>query len=106
MAAYLIANFALTNPAGYKAYIPAVLPTLEAHGAEIVIADYESKPLEGRSGSVTVVIKFQSPEALNAWYQSPEYQKIIHLRTDNSEGIVVATGGFDLERNLRVLETL
>lgn len=106
MAAYLVANFALTNPAGYKSYVAAVLPTLEAHGAEILIADYESKALEGRAGSVTVVIKFQSAEALNAWYQSPEYQKIIHLRTDNSEGIVVAAGEFDLERNLRILKTL
>jgi len=105
MAAYLVANFTLTNPAGYKSYVGAVLPTLEAHGAEIMVADYESKPLEGRPGSVTVVIKFQSPEALTAWYQSPEYQKIIHLRTDNSEGIAVATGEFDLERNLRILET-
>lgn len=106
MAAYLVANFALTNPAGYKAYVAAVLPTLKAHGAKILVADYESRPLEGRAGSVTVVIEFQSPEALNAWYESPEYQRIIHLRTDNSEGgIVVAAGAFDPERNLRILET-
>ena len=104
MAAYLVANFSLTNPVGYKAYVAAVLPTLESHGAEILVADYESKALEGKSGSVTVVIRFESPEALNAWYQSPEYQTIIHLRTDNAEGFVVAAGEFDLERNLRILE--
>lgn len=105
MAAYLVANFTLTNPSGYKAYVGAVLPTLQAHGAEIVVADYESKPLEGRAGAVTVVIKFQSAEALDSWYRSPEYQQIIRLRTDNSEGIAVATGEFDLQRNLRILET-
>ncbi len=104
MAAYLVANFALTNPSGYKSYVAAVLPTLEKHGAEVLVADYESESLEGKSGSVTVVIKFASPEALNGWYQSPEYQRIIHLRTDNSEGIVVAASEFDLERNLRILE--
>ncbi len=105
MASYLVANFKITNPAGYRSYVPAVLPTLEAHGAEILVADYESEALEGEPGSVTVVIKFGSNEALTAWYDSPEYQKIIHLRTDNSEGVVVAAKAFDLARNLRILET-
>ena len=53
-----------------------------------------------------MIIKFESKEALNAWYNSPEYQEIIHLRTDNSEGIAVAVGEFDLEHNLRILEAL
>lgn len=106
MAAYLVANFKLTEPAGYGAYVSAVLPTLEAHDAEILVADYESEVLEGEAGSVTVVIKFVSDEALTAWYESPEYQKIIHLRTDNTEGILVAAKKFDLERNLQVLKTL
>jgi uncharacterized protein (DUF1330 family) len=104
MAAYLVANFRLTNPAGYKSYVSAVLPTLEAHGAEILVADYESEALEGEAGTVTVVIKFASNEALSEWYESPAYQKIIHLRTDNTEGIVVAAKEFDLERNLSILE--
>ena len=104
MAAYLVANFTLTNPSGYKSYVAAVLPTLEKHGAEVLVADYESQSLEGKSGLVTVVIKFASREALSGWYQSPEYRKIIHLRTDNSEGMVVAASEFDLERNLRILE--
>lgn len=104
MAAYLVANFELTNPSGYKSYVAAVLPTLEKHGGEVLVADYESESLEGESGTVTVVIRFASREALNGWYQSPEYRTIIHLRTDNSEGIVVAASEFDLEKNLRILE--
>ena len=35
---------------------------------------------------MTVVLRFESKEAVKAWYESDEYQKIIHLRTDNSEG--------------------
>ena len=73
---------------------------------EVLVAEYESEPLEGKPGSVTVVIKFDSKEALNAWYNSPEYQTVIRLRTDNSEGIVVSAGEFDLEKNLRILEAL
>lgn len=105
MAAYVVANFKLTNPAGYKSYVFAVLPTLEAHGAEILVADYESERLDGDPGSVTIVLRFASHEALKAWYASPEYQEIVHLRTDNTEGVAVAAKEFDLERNLRILET-
>ena len=105
MASYLVANFKLTNPSGYRSYVSAVLPILEAHGAEILVADYESEALEGEPGSVTVVIKFGSSEALTAWYESPEYQKIIHLRTGNTEGVVIAAKEFDLKKNLRILET-
>jgi hypothetical protein len=36
----------------------------------------------------------------------PEYQEIVYLRTENSEGIVVAASEFDLEKNLRILENL
>ena len=106
MSAYFILNYEITNPAGYKSYVPAVIPILEAHGAEVLVADYESETLEGKPGSVTVVVKFESKEALNAWYNSPEYQEIIHLRTGNSEGIGVAAGEFNLEHNLRILEAL
>lgn len=106
MSAYLIANFELTNPAGYKSYVAAVLPTLEAHGAEILVADYESEALEGEPGSVMVVIRFRSKEALTEWYESPAYREIIHLRTDNTEGVAVAAREFDLERSLAILGTL
>ena len=106
MAAYLVANFKIINPTEYKSYVAAVVPLLQASGAEILVADYETEALEGKPGSVTVVIRFASKESLNTWYHSPEYQQIKHLRTDNSEGMVVATNEFDLEHNLRVLENL
>lgn len=94
MAGYFIANYRITNPDAYKAYLPAVRPTLQAHGAEILVADYVSDPVEGAPGHVTVVLKFSSKEAARAWYNSAEYQKIIHLRTDNSKGLAVFADGF------------
>ncbi len=94
MAGYIVVNYKITNPEGYEAYAPAALPTLEAHGAEILVADYESEPLEGSPASITVVVKFESKEAARAWYESPEYQKVIHLRTDNSDGMAVVADGF------------
>lgn len=94
MAAYFVVNYKITNTDGYKDYVPAVMPTLVAHGAEVLVADYESEPIEGAPAHVTVVLKFSSKEAARAWYASADYQKIMHLRTDNSEGFAVLADGF------------
>ena len=51
MAAYIVANYRVTNPESFKAYAPAVLPTLLAHGAEVLVADVESEAIEGITSS-------------------------------------------------------
>lgn len=89
MSAYFVANYRVTNPAGYEAYVPAVIPILQAAGCEVLAADYASQAIEGAPGGVTVILKFASKEAGLAWYNSPEYQAIKHLRTDHSEGTAV-----------------
>ncbi len=94
MAGYLIANYRITNAEGYQAYIAAVGPTILAQGGEILVAGPGSEAVEGEPGPVTVVLKFPSKDALRAWYDSPEYQEIIHLRTDNTEGSLVFADGF------------
>ena len=94
MAGYLIANYRVTNPDGYQAYIAAVGPTIVAQGGETLVAGPGSEAVEGKPGPVTVVLKFPSKEALRAWYDSAEYQKIIHLRTDNTEGFLVLADEF------------
>lgn len=89
MTAYFIASYRLTDPAGYEPYVPAVIPTLMAANCEVLAADYASQALEGAPNDVTVILKFGSKAAGMAWYDSPEYQSIKHLRTDNSEGTAV-----------------
>ncbi|MEJ2257317.1 MAG: DUF1330 domain-containing protein [Woeseiaceae bacterium] len=96
MAAYFVCNYRVTDQDAYKPYLAEVPRVLEAHGAEILAADFESEGLEGDAGHVTVVLRFPSREAVKEWYESPEYQEIIGLRTSNSEGIAVianAAGG-------------
>ncbi len=87
MAGYFVANYTITDQAGYQQYLAAVGPTLEAHGAERVVVDRACDPLEGSAGQVTVVLRFATKAAATAWYQSPEYQAIVHLRTDNTDGV-------------------
>ena len=89
MSAYFIASYRITDPAGYEPYVPAVIPILQAHGCEVLAADYTSQAIEGEPNAVTVILNFASKEAALAWYNSPEYQAIVHLRTDNCEGTAV-----------------
>ena len=93
MAGYFVANYTITNQAGYMKYLAAVGPILTAHGAENIVVDRDCEPLEGPAGQVTIVLRFATKAAAEAWYQSPEYRAIRHLRTDNTEGIGVIAGG-------------
>ena len=89
MTAYFLASYRITDPAGYESYVSAVMPTLQAHGCEVIAADNASQVIEGEPNAVTVILKFASKEAAMAWYVSPEYQAIKHHRTDNTEGTAV-----------------
>ena len=93
MAGYFVANYTITNHAGYQQYLAAVGPSLQAHGAETVVVDRDCDLLEGSAGQVTVVLRFATKDAATAWYQSPEYQAIKHLRTDNTQGVATITEG-------------
>ena len=93
MAGYFVANYTITNQAEYEEYIAAVGPTLQSHSAENIVIDRDSELLEGSAGQVTVVLRFATKSAAEAWYESPEYQAIRHLRTDNTEGIGVIAEG-------------
>jgi uncharacterized protein (DUF1330 family) len=93
MAGYFVANYTITSQAEYMQYVAAVRPILEAHGAESIVIDRDCEPLEGSAGQVTVVLRFATKSAAKAWYKSPEYQAILPLRTDNTEGIGVIAEG-------------
>ncbi len=93
MAGYFVANYTITNQAEYKQYLAAVGPLLRAHSAETVVVDRDCEPLEGSAGQVTVVLRFATKAAARAWYESPEYQAIRNLRTDNTVGVGVIAEG-------------
>jgi uncharacterized protein (DUF1330 family) len=88
MSAYVIANYNITNPEAYKAYPRVVGPTIFNHGGEILVADYNSEQSEAGGADVTIVLRFPSKDKAKEWYNSDEYQEIVALRTENSEGFM------------------
>ena len=86
MSYYFIANYDVVDQKMYEQYVQAVRPTLMQHGAKILAADSEPNNLEGKSGRTFVILEFESEEAAMNWYNSSEYQAIVDLRLNATEG--------------------
>ena len=84
MAAYIICSYDIADPKGYERYVPGVVPLLQKHGAEVLVADYDSKVLEGEKRGVYVVLRFESEKAALAWYNDPEYEAVRKFRLNSS----------------------
>ena len=92
MAAYFIASYDIADPQGYEPYVPQVLPLLQKHGAEIVVADRGAQALEGQARGVTVVLRFESEDAARAFYDDPAYAPVKKIRIDSTHNgsVVIA----------------
>jgi uncharacterized protein (DUF1330 family) len=84
-AAYVLGSYDIVDPEGYEGYVPGVLPLLEKHGAEVLVAEFDAEPLEGEKRSVYCVLKFESEEAALAWYNDPTYQPVKQHRVGSSK---------------------
>ena len=88
MSAYILVSYNIADAKGYDGYVPGVVPLLKKHGAEILVADFEAKSLEGQARSVYVVLRFESEQAALRWYNDPDYEPLKKRRlescTDNS----------------------
>ncbi|WP_164157396.1 DUF1330 domain-containing protein [Sandarakinorhabdus rubra] len=93
MSHYLIANYRITDQEGYQRYLELVGATTAAHGAEVLVADFDSQIVEGGGRPVSVVVRFASREAALGWYNSPEYRAVVHHRQNNTEGFVLFANG-------------
>lgn len=71
---YIIACVDVTNPEQYAEYRAWSTRAMQAHGAEVCVRGGKVEVLEGDwNPGRTVVLKFASFEAAQAFYDSPEY---------------------------------
>ncbi len=85
MSVYVIATYDIVDPKGYESYVPGVMPLLQKHGAEILVADFEAEPLEGRAPGVNVVLKFDSEKAARNWYNDADYGPVKQVRLSSTK---------------------
>ena len=88
MAGYFILHTEWHTLDDLKTYQKGALASLEKFGAEPVVYDVDTEIAEGESAfPATVIFKFESVEKAKAWYDSPEYQTILPLRLQASDGV-------------------
>ena len=96
MSVYLIVNAKVTNAESLTAYLSTVSKTLENRDAEVLVSSRTAETIEGEPvGARVVVLRFPDRDAFREWYDSPEYQAIIGLRLDGTEGFAVLAEGRD-----------
>lgn len=72
------------NPSGsedLKTYQAAAGPTVVKHGGQVIFRGKGAITLAGsRSWQVALAIRFPDEAAVRAWYDDPEYQKVLSFR--------------------------
>lgn len=92
MAAFIIANVNVTDPAGFATYRELVAPTVADAGGRYRVRGGETRVLEGSwSPSRLVILEFESMAAAQAWYDSDAYApaKALRNRTATSDVVLV-----------------
>lgn len=87
MAAFLVALVDVTDPEAYKLYTAKTPGVIEQFGGKFVVRGGAPEALEGElAASRFVIIEFADRAAAKRFYNAPEYQQIIPLRTAASKG--------------------
>lgn len=94
MPAYLIGLFRTPVPAELAEYQARVPGVVAQYGGRYVVRGGDHEVLEGEPpGDRYVVVEFPDRDAVKRFYESPEYQAIIGLRTSASHGFLAAVDG-------------
>ncbi len=90
MTAFFVAATTIKNPEKFQEYAQKAGATFAPHGGEPVLRGQAKGALVGALDHQAVgIIKFPDLAALNAWFQSPEYQAIVPLRNEAAEMTIV-----------------
>ena len=94
MAAYVIADVDVTNPAGYEPYRPLAAASVARFGGRFLVRGGTADLLEGAPApGRTVVIEFPDVDTAKRWYFSDEYQQALKIRQANSTARVILVEG-------------
>lgn len=94
MAAYLIADIQITDPAMYEEYRALVPATVEKYGGRFRVRGGHAENLEGDwNPNRVVVLEFDSMDRLKEWYNSPEYSAAREIRFAASSGRSIVVEG-------------
>ena len=94
MAAYIIVEIEITDPAGYEDYKKLVPASLVPYGGRFVVRGGACETLEGSwQPQRMVVLEFPSMENARRWWESDEYRAAKELRQRTAKSRMIALEG-------------
>ena len=94
MAAYLVADVEVTDPAGYEEYKRQAPATIAAHGGRYLTRGGARDVLEGDwTPKRVVILEFPNMAKLKGWYDSAEYRPLRQIRERTTRSSVVVIEG-------------
>ncbi len=96
MKAYCIVYESIDDPTTFEEYRRQVLPTLQPHEGRFLVRGGAFTALEGEMPYQRIaMLEFPSRAAAEAWYHSPEYQRILPLRTRSARNLFILVDGVE-----------
>ena len=94
MAAYFVACITVKDPSTYDLYRRDVSAIITRYGGRYLVRGGATEVKEGSwPAERTVIIEFSDMATAHAWYFSLEYQAILPLRLNASEGDAIFIEG-------------
>jgi uncharacterized protein (DUF1330 family) len=94
MAAYVIVQVDVHDPARYEAYKKLVPPSLEKFGGRFLVRGGKTHTLEGDwTPKRFVMVEFPTVEQAKAWWASAEYAEAKALRQATAHSMVIIAEG-------------
>jgi uncharacterized protein (DUF1330 family) len=90
---YIVSRVDVKNAAAYAKYIEAGGQAMAAYGGKPLARGGRFEELEGHARARNVVIEFESFEAAQRYYYSPEYQAAKTFREGAAEMEIVLVEG-------------
>ncbi|WP_293266229.1 DUF1330 domain-containing protein [Neptunomonas sp.] len=92
MAGYVIHHYKITDRSRIDELTQLSLPINEKYGAKVIVGS-PTKALEGEMLTHMVILEFESFEAAQLFYHSPENQDLTKLRCSITEGWTTVVPG-------------
>ena len=86
MSCYIWVEITIPDRKMLTEYMREVPKIIETHGGRYLVRGGAATVLEGNLGEhpTKILIEFPDKSSALAWYESPEYKSIHHIRKDNS----------------------
>ena len=94
MAAYVIADIEVTDPAAFEEYRQKVAPMIAKYGGKYLVRGGASETVEGDwVPKRLVVIEFDSMDRLKEFYHGEDYRPVMAIRTKSTVSNLVIVEG-------------